>query len=248
MIAVLDFAAFSGMTALLLICVFAVAFMLRFLVALSADARRPRVRMFQFITRPGSRNVYEFPAQSVELITSEQVARFGMKSATNSRRIERGTRFAQPEILQSPKPQELQARRAGKQLKHWLLLFFCLLFASHAASAQNSTAAPSDQQQNTPAQTAAPAPAPLPTPAITGPLQAAPPNTFEGGPFGTLNVNGIISGIGIVAGKPRHRRQPYPSSSQQRPDIPAENHKLVAVLRPGWCLQHPLARNSVPLH
>ena len=62
MIAVLDFAAFSGMTALLLICVFAVAFMLRFLVALSADARRPRVQMFQIITRPGSRNVYEFPA------------------------------------------------------------------------------------------------------------------------------------------------------------------------------------------
>ena len=157
MIAVLDFAAFSGMTALLLICVFAVAFMLRFLVALSADTRRPRVRMFQVITRPGSR-VYEFPAQSVEVITSERVARFGLKSATNGRRVERGSRFAQPEILQSPKPQELQARRAGKQLKHWLLLFFCLLFALHAASAQTSTAAPSDQQPNTPAQTAAPAP------------------------------------------------------------------------------------------
>ena len=197
MIAVLDFAAFSGMTALLLICVFAVAFMLRFLVALSADTRRPRVRMFQVITRPGSR-VYEFPAQSVEVITSERVARFGLKSATNGRRVERGSRFAQPEILQSPKPQELQARRAGKQLKHWLLLFFCLLFALHAASAQTSTAAPSDQQPNTPAQTAAPAP--LPTPAITGPLQAAPPNTFEGGPFGTLNVNGIISGMGLWQG------------------------------------------------
>ncbi len=196
MIAVLDFAAFSGMTALLLICVFAIAFMLRFLVALSADTRQPRVHMFQVITRSGSRNVYEFPAQSVEVITSEQVARFGLKSATNSRRVERGTRFAQSEILQSPKSQESQGRQAGKQLRHWLLLFFCLAFVSHVASAQNST--PSDQQQNTPAQTAAPAP--LPTPAITGPLQAAPPNSFEGGPFGTLNVNGIISGMGLWQG------------------------------------------------
>ena len=156
MIAVLDFAAFSGMTALLLICVFAVAFMLRFFVALSADTRRPRVRMFQVITRSGSRNVYEFPAQSVEVITSEQVARFGLKSATNSRLVERGTRFPQPEILQSPKSQESQGRQAGKQLKHWLLPFFCLAFVSHVASAQNSTAAPSDQQQNTPAQPATP--------------------------------------------------------------------------------------------
>src|SRR5579871_2752151 len=197
MIAVLDFAAFSGMTALLLICVFAVAFMLRFLVALSADARRPRVHMFQVMTRPGSRNVYEFPAHTVELITSKQVARIGMKSA-DRRRIERSIRFAQPEILQSPKPQELQARRPGKQLKHWLLLFFCLAFISHAASAQDSTASSSDQQRNTPAQTTAPAP--LPTPAITGALQLAPPNTFEGVPFGTLNVNGIISGIGLWQG------------------------------------------------
>ena len=42
-----------------------------------------------------------------------------------------------------------------------------------------------------------PAPAPLPTPAITGPLQAAPPNTFDAGPFGKVAVNGILTGMGL---------------------------------------------------
>ena len=42
--------------------------------------------------------------------------------------------------------------------------------------------------------------APLPTPAITGPLQAAPPNTFDAGPFGKISVNGIVSGMGLWQG------------------------------------------------
>ena len=68
--------------------------------------------------------------------------------------------------------------------------------------AQNAPAAPPDQQQ--PAnQTAAPPqnPAPLPTPAITGPLQAAPPILINGeeGP-GQIAVNGIVSGMGLWQG------------------------------------------------
>lgn len=58
------------------------------------------------------------------------------------------------------------------------------------------------QTQAPPAQTPAPAAAatPLPTPSITGPLQAAPPYTFDAGPFGTLDVNGIVSGLGLWQG------------------------------------------------
>ena len=52
--------------------------------------------------------------------------------------------------------------------------------------------------QNAPAPP--PAPAPLTTPAITGPLQAAPPNIFDAGPLGKLNVNGIVSGMGLWQG------------------------------------------------
>jgi Putative beta-barrel porin-2, OmpL-like. bbp2 len=40
----------------------------------------------------------------------------------------------------------------------------------------------------------------LPTPAMTGPLATASPHTFDAGPFGKLDVNGIVSGIGLVQG------------------------------------------------
>ncbi|HKR31027.1 MAG TPA: outer membrane beta-barrel protein [Terriglobales bacterium] len=46
----------------------------------------------------------------------------------------------------------------------------------------------------------APAATPLAMPSITGPLQAAPPIVFEGGPFGKLNLNAIVSGIGVWQG------------------------------------------------
>ncbi len=46
----------------------------------------------------------------------------------------------------------------------------------------------------------APAPAPLTTPTITGPLQAAPPIVYDGGPLGKLNLDGIVSGIGVWQG------------------------------------------------
>jgi hypothetical protein len=52
--------------------------------------------------------------------------------------------------------------------------------------------------QNAPAPP--PAPAPLTTPAITGPLQAAPPNVFDAGPLGKLSANGIVSGMGLWQG------------------------------------------------
>jgi hypothetical protein len=38
--------------------------------------------------------------------------------------------------------------------------------------------------------------APLSTPAMVGPLSAASPRTFDAGPLGKLNVNGILSGFG----------------------------------------------------
>ena len=41
---------------------------------------------------------------------------------------------------------------------------------------------------------------PLPTPAMTGPLQTASPTTFDAGPFGKLEVTGIVSGMGLFQG------------------------------------------------
>jgi hypothetical protein len=53
-----------------------------------------------------------------------------------------------------------------------------------------------------PAQSNAKPTAPMPsaTPAITGPLQAAPPNTFHAGLFGEVPVNGILAGLGMWTG------------------------------------------------
>ena len=45
--------------------------------------------------------------------------------------------------------------------------------------------------------TAAPRSSAAPTPAVTGPLQAAPPTNIDAGPLGTLAVNGVVSGMGL---------------------------------------------------
>jgi hypothetical protein len=68
-----------------------------------------------------------------------------------------------------------------------------------------STAAPQGQGSTTPATTppaeapaAAPAPAPLPTPSMAGPLATAVPHELGEGPFGKLEVTGILSGMGLT--------------------------------------------------
>lgn len=68
-----------------------------------------------------------------------------------------------------------------------------------------SAAVPEDQSSPapaTPAQTAAPAaaPAPLPTPSMSGPLATAIPHEISAGPFGKVEVTGILSGMGWTEG------------------------------------------------
>ncbi|HLI63822.1 MAG TPA: outer membrane beta-barrel protein [Terriglobales bacterium] len=79
-------------------------------------------------------------------------------------------------------------------------LLLLLAISSISARAQQSpppdTTAPNQQQPATQS-SASQAPAPLSSPSITGPLQAAPPITFEAGPFGKLNFDGVISGMGL---------------------------------------------------
>jgi hypothetical protein len=53
--------------------------------------------------------------------------------------------------------------------------------------------------QRASAQTPAP-PSPLPMPSMTAPLQTAAPVTFDAGPFGKLDVTGILSGMGMTQG------------------------------------------------
>jgi hypothetical protein len=70
---------------------------------------------------------------------------------------------------------------------------------SNNQSAQGQPTPASSGQQSATTQASAP-PAPLTTPAITGPLQAAPPIEFDAGPLGKLDLDGIVSGMGLVQG------------------------------------------------
>ena len=88
------------------------------------------------------------------------------------------------------------------------LLTFIMIAALSIPAAGQAPAADSGQASGqapaaaaaTPAPAAAPAaPAPLPTPSMTAPLStAAPPHTFSAGPFGTVAITGILSGIGMT--------------------------------------------------
>lgn len=88
----------------------------------------------------------------------------------------------------------------------FLLSCFVVLSAfgqqTAGASADQSSATASQQDQSASGPTAAPQatpPAPLPMPSMTAPLLiAAPAHTFDAGPFGTLAVTGILSGMGMV--------------------------------------------------
>jgi hypothetical protein len=75
-----------------------------------------------------------------------------------------------------------------------LLCSVVLIPVAFAQSSLPPSQTPADQTAQPSAPTA------LPTPAITGPLRAAPPNTFDAGPFGKLAVNGILDGLGMWTG------------------------------------------------
>ena len=80
-----------------------------------------------------------------------------------------------------------------------LCLALAAIVVSAGHSQQPSTPAPAAPA--TPAAAPAPAdatpPAPLSTFVLTGPLSWLPPANFDAGPFGTLSVNGIITGYSV---------------------------------------------------
>ena len=78
-----------------------------------------------------------------------------------------------------------------------------LTFASIGLQAQNQLqTAQSPGQATATAQNQAPSPTAFPTPSIPGPLHAPPAHTFEAGPFGKLNYNFLVSGMGLWQGNP----------------------------------------------
>jgi hypothetical protein len=72
----------------------------------------------------------------------------------------------------------------------------CLVTVGLSVYAQDAPQAPA--APGAPAPAAPAGPMPLSTPAITGPLSNLPPAVFDAGPFGKLDVNGFVSGMGLV--------------------------------------------------
>jgi hypothetical protein len=89
--------------------------------------------------------------------------------------------------------------------KQWggLLTFVLIAVLSLPALGQQQAPAQAPAgDASAPAQAPAAAPStpqPLPNPSMTAPLStAAPPHTFNAGPFGTVAITGILSGMGLV--------------------------------------------------
>ena len=80
------------------------------------------------------------------------------------------------------------------------------LAATRDGDSATTSAAPQDQgapPAATPAAApAAAAPMPLPTPAMTAPLATAIPHEIPAGPFGKVEVTGVLSGIGLFSDNP----------------------------------------------
>jgi hypothetical protein len=66
--------------------------------------------------------------------------------------------------------------------------------------AKNDTAAAPEAAAQDPQ--AAPAPTPLPSPSMAGPLATGIPHELSAGPFGKIEVTGILSGIGLFGNNP----------------------------------------------
>jgi hypothetical protein len=87
--------------------------------------------------------------------------------------------------------------------KQWggLLIYILMVVLSLTIAGQQQAFAQAPAA-GSPAQAPAAAPStpqPLPNPSMTAPLStAAPPHTFNAGPFGTVAITGILSGMGLV--------------------------------------------------
>jgi hypothetical protein len=84
-----------------------------------------------------------------------------------------------------------------------------LAAAKDGDTAAPAAAAPQDQGAPAPATAAATpaaaAPMPLPSPSMTAPLSTAIPHEIPAGPFGKIEVTGVLSGIGLFGDNPQSR-------------------------------------------
>jgi Putative beta-barrel porin-2, OmpL-like. bbp2 len=204
---------------LVTVCLLGVGFLVWFLVALLLDERRMRERR-----RSGSPKA---PTSASPIRVEQTLLRprdpdenkgHKEKSDTNGRSALKSCALRSSRAASSPGRQmasrlyvfRLSDRNfeKNKTKLRWLLmvLTLCVTFrlsaqTTDSTSQKDQTVPPTQtsDQQNADSQHGAP-PTPVTTPAITGPLQAAPPIVFDAGPLGKLDLDGIVSGIGLWQG------------------------------------------------
>jgi hypothetical protein len=166
-----------------IVCFLSVGFMLWFLFALALDAIRHPKHTRVLILNEGVRNDPNRVSVANRLgPKSQQFATLRVaRRATSGRRLQ----SSEKATLTSPRVQVLRLTDKhvddGVKLRWLVMALVCC--AGIRLAAQTSTAS---------------APTPLSAPAITGPLQAAPPIIFEAGPLGKLDLDGVLSGMGLV--------------------------------------------------
>ena len=193
----------SGRIVFVTLCIFGVAFLVWFLVALLLDEKRRRsdkgknqrwlspVRIDSPKARQGA---------SRERRAPDHKDRPWFRSSALSTEVSplRGSSRSEVNVFRLP---DKNSESNSAKLR-WLIMVLLLAGTIRlGAQTEGSTTAPQTQtsdQQNPASQTAAPPP--LTTPAITGPLQAAPPIVFDAGPLGKLDLDGVVSGLGLWQG------------------------------------------------
>ena len=195
----------------LIICLLGVAFMIWFLIALFLDEKRMRERrsgsgknrMFTESIRIDSTHLS--PSATGKRNRGNEKGKSELKSITVSRSGKVKDLPSQVTVFRLP---DKYAEKHTTKFR-WLLMVFLLsaalrLSAQTADSTNQKDQGTKDSQtsdQKSAASQSATPPAPLSTPAMTGPLQAAPPidlGAVEG--VGKLDLNGIVSGIGLWQG------------------------------------------------
>lgn len=165
-------------------CLLGVSFMVWFLVELLLDAKkRPttpaRVMILWPDAQTESRRIVVanlFDSMPSRLVGSKSV-RSDSPRRSATKVAETTTTAERVQVLR------LKDNHIEGTLKLRWLIMAILLSASLHTSAQTPSAG---------------TPTPLSTPSITGPLQAAPPIVFDAGPLGKLDLDGVVSGMGLV--------------------------------------------------
>ena len=107
------------------------------------------------------------------------------------------------------------------------------LAAEKDGDSATSAAAPQDQgapPAATPAAAPAAAPMPLPSPSMAGPLATGIPHELPAGPFGKIEITGVLSGIGLFGNNP----QTYAPFGDTEGHVDVSNAQIFIQKTSGW--------------